>query len=64
MTKEKKLAKKALPERNLDSTIVREVPEKVEAYVREKRGQQQPREVKKVKIKQGHKGYKNFMSWS
>ena len=63
MTKEKKLAKKALPERNLDSTIVREVPEKVEAYVREKRGQQ-PREVKKVKIKQGHKGYKNFMSWS
>ena len=38
------------------------VPE-VEAVLKGVRAKQ-PKEVKKFKIKQGHKGYKNFMSWS
>ena len=61
MTIEKKLAKRSkLPEWKHDSTIV---PEEVKAVVKGVRAKQ-PKDVKKFKVEQGHKGYKNFMSWS
>ena len=61
MTKEKKQAKRSkLTEWKHDSTIV---PEEVKAVVKGVRAKQ-PKDVKKFKVEQGHKGYKNFMSWS
>ena len=39
------------------------VPEEVKAVAKGIRGKQ-PSGVKKFKVKQGHKGYKNFVSWS
>ena len=41
------------------------VPEEVKAVVEGLRGDpKQPARVKKYKVMQGHKGYKNFVSWS
>ena len=39
------------------------VPEEVKAVAKGVRGRQ-PSGVKKFKVEQGHKGYKNFVSWS
>ncbi len=38
------------------------VPEEVKAVLKGARGK--PVKTKKTLIKQGHKGYKNFVSWS
>jgi len=40
------------------------VPEEVKALVKGIRKGRQPKDVKKFKVEQGHKGYKNFVSWS
>ncbi len=39
------------------------VPEEVTAVLKGVRAKQ-PKDVKKFKVEQGHKGYKNFVSWS
>ena len=39
------------------------VPEEVESVLKGVR-EKQPKDVKKFKVTQGHKGYKNFVSWS
>ena len=40
------------------------VPEEVKAVAKGIRKGIQPKDVKKFKVEQGHKGYKNFVSWS
>ena len=64
MTREKGYAPtkgpKELPEWKHDSNIV---PAEVKAVLKGVRAKQ-PKDVKKFKVEQGHKGYKNFVSWS
>ena len=39
------------------------VPDELKAVLKGTKGKQ-PADIKKYKVTQGHKGYKNFVSWS